>query len=737
MLEESRRQQLDDIVRRMSANGESEDSISFVVNDFKNKYSTQEPEKSFLEKTAGVLDAIFGGGKIGEAIGTKIAEKSAAGKLLKQQEAQGIAPKGTFAETFKQPTKGQLAGSALQSGALFIPAGAGAKAITTGARALGMKTGVSALGKIGAGVAAGEVFDIASNLQQGKTGAQALTPGFGALIGGAIPAAGVAKNVVVRFGDKQAPRIINSLIKPLQKDFAYGKNPGRAIAEEGIVANDFDELINKIRESRQTIGQSIGTLSESLSSEPVLSVRNSFSPIDDAIKVAASQNNQSLLSRLNNVKRSLTEVLEPAYDDSGNIVVKSIGSRDLDNLTFKQVRNILGDVGDLTAFTGNPSDDKLVNSALKQVYGNIKGESLKAARNINPQIAQQFEKATEKYGDLMSAEIAAKYRDKIIERQNLIGLSPQVVGIGSGLLTAVATGGATLPAVLVGLSGASLDKLASTPGFKTRLAYLLSTKSEREARYLFSKIPALKKFFNTKDGLTPGDIILGKTKKIIQNTNNISNTQKGSVSKDLLKAAAGVSTVPALGYALETKEQLQNAQKSFETPEEQNVLEAKNKPKSEPKPATIKSNVPEEYVPIVKEATQDGIISPNALAAMINTENGMWDEEYVNPNGTDTGLGQHNDQTYQDIQKLFKKKYGREYDRKNGEDNIKATALWMNHLAKNYDHINSIYDVAGAYRVGAQGYKKYLEGKGTAKFTPEELKSLVEDKQKSFREFYD
>lgn len=496
MLTEDKRIQLDGIVSQMTSNRESDDAINFVINDFKNKYSTPEPETSFTERTAKVLDMFFGGGKVGEAIGTEIAKRT-----VPKEQRQFVSPR---------PSVGKIAGSALQSVALFAPVGTVAKGITGGVRALGLVKGASATGKIGSGVFAGELFDVASNLQQGKTGKDALTPGLGSLIGGGIPAAGVLKNFTVRFGHNQAPRVINSLIKPLAKDFSYGKNPGRAIAEEGIVANNFDDLIASIRASRQRIGQEIGKLGDNLSAQPQLNIRDALNPLDDAIKIAASQNNTTLLSRLNNVKRALTEVLEPTFDDAGNLGIKSLGSKNLESLTFKQTRNILGEIGDLTAFTGNPSDDKLVNSALKQVYGKVKEKSLNLAREIDPVKAKQFEKLTEKYGDLSSAEIAAKYRDKIVERQALIGLSPQNVGIGAGLITAVATGGATFPSVLIGVSAGVIDKLAQTPAFKTRLAYILSKKTQAEVNYLVQKLPALKAFFSTKKGLTPGDVLLGK-----------------------------------------------------------------------------------------------------------------------------------------------------------------------------------------------------------------------------------
>jgi|GEM_PF-3135441 len=529
MLPEERRKQLDGIVGQMTANRENDDAISFVVNDFKNKYGVEEPEERFSEKAAKVLDTIFGGGRVGEAIGAQIA-KAKATPLEK-----------TFIES---PTAGQVVGSALQSASLFAPVGTVAKGITGGARAIGMVKGASALGKIGSGALAGELFDVATNLQNGKTGKEALTPGLGALLGGGLPAVGVAKNVIVRMGERQAPRVINSLIKPLAKDFSYGKNPGRAIAEEGIIANDFDELLTGIRASREKVGKEIGEMSAQFSTQPIIDISKTLSPLDDAIKTAVSQNNQGLVTRLNNSRRAIAEVLEPTMDDMGNIGIKSAGGRNLTNLTFKQVRNILGEIGDMTQFTGNPSDDKLVNSALKGVYGKIKGESLKYARELNPEAAKGFEKLTEKYADLSSAEIATRYRDKIVERQALIGLSPQTAGIGAGIITAVATGGATLPSVVVGASAALLDKLASTPGFKTRLAFLLSKKSTNEVNYLFRKVPALKRFFSLKEGVSPGDVILGNRAEGVEKgiTGYIKNPKLGLSIEDVTRRDNGMIT---------------------------------------------------------------------------------------------------------------------------------------------------------------------------------------------------
>ncbi len=484
----------------MESQGASQEEVQGYLDSYaqpsaQDAPATTAPKESMVSRLARYSDIVFGGGKIGEAIGTKIAP------LITSPKARQFVDKTI-------PTAGELAGSALQSAALFTPLGRVAGGITAGAKALGLKTGVSALGKIGAGALGGGAFDVALNLQEGKMGAEAVTPGLGTAIGAAIPAIGVAGKVLTRLGERQAPRIINSLIKPLAKDFSYGKNPGRAVAEEKIIANNFDDLITKIHQARQKVGQSIGELGDKISTKAELTIRQSLAPLDVAISKAASQNNQTLLNRLQSVKRSLTDNLIPMADESGQIVIRSSGQKPLDNLTFKGVRDVLGEIGDMTQFTGNPSDDKLVNNTLKRIYGSIKETSLSYARKTNPSLAKQFEKSTEKYADLMSAEIAAKYRDKITERQALIGLSPQVAGIASGLITLVATGGSAAPAVLAGITGAVLDKLATTPAFKTRLAAILSQRTPQEMNIIFQKLPALRKLFPQGSPMSPGDRLL-------------------------------------------------------------------------------------------------------------------------------------------------------------------------------------------------------------------------------------
>lgn len=401
------------------------------------------------------------------------------------------------------PSAKDTAGAALNVGSLLVPTAA----VERGAAGLAARVlpkAAPVIGKVAAGLAVGGALDAGQNLEQGRN---PLTPGVGTALGVAGPlfvaGAKAAGGALGKVAANQAPRLINSLIKPLAKDFAYGKNPGRTISELGITANNLEELGTKVTQARQEVGQAIGKLGDSLEGKVELQLGSSLKPLDDAIQTAVAQRNQAAVTRLQEVKDALTHV--SGLDATGKIV--STGSKLLDSATFKTARAMLGQIGDMTKFTGNPSDDKLVNAALKQVYGGIKEKTLTAAEATNPAIAAQFRKLTEQYSDLTSAKVATENRDKIAQRLNMVGLSPTVAGLGAALTTAIATGGAAIPAILAGAGGAAIDKALSSTAVKTRVAAMLARKSPQELDVLTKAIPALKRF------QSPGDKLLNVFKK--------------------------------------------------------------------------------------------------------------------------------------------------------------------------------------------------------------------------------
>ena len=323
-------------------------------------------------------------------------------------------------------------------------------------------------------------YDVTGSMQNNKPD---LTPGWGTAIGAVIPGIPALSKAGEVASNPAAETIINSLVKPLLKDFSYGKNPGRAVSQSGITASNMEELAQKIGDARQQTGQEIGSVSRQLdaglgrgaipgvSQQKGLNIAGSLAPIDSAMQEAAKTNNPSLLGRLQGVKDALVHTMSLGKDELGNPSILKGPARQLEDLSFADTFNFKKMIGDMTKWTGNPSDDQLINKALKGAYGNIKEAIDTRAEQINSDLAAKLRKLNEKYADLTSAEIATKYRDKIEMRQNIMKFAPTLMGMG-GLAGSLLTGNA-LPA-LIGLGAAGVDKALGSTLVKTHVAAWLA-----------------------------------------------------------------------------------------------------------------------------------------------------------------------------------------------------------------------------------------------------------------------
>lgn len=318
-----------------------------------------------------------------------------------------------------------------------------------------------------AGIGVG--FQASQNIAEGRP----LLEGAGkaAAFGIALPVLGTGMSKVGTklqgAKNEASERIINSLIKPLQKDLSYGKNPARGVLSEGIVANSLEDLANQVSNRRGEIGKQIGEM-VAASDKPII-LTDALKPIKEELTKArrAPNTNKDLINRLEGVLADLNEAIGPDRyyaNPSQTFAIKKL-------------------VGDITKFTGNASDDKAVNAALKRVYGRLKERLNEAVPGVS--------ELNERYADLTSAEVAARYRDRIETKQNLVSLRGVGLG-GSALLTAVLTGGATVPTILAGIVGSQLDRILGNAAVKTRIAQWLSTASQKEKATVFTKIPGLK-----------------------------------------------------------------------------------------------------------------------------------------------------------------------------------------------------------------------------------------------------
>lgn len=409
------------------------------------------------------------------------------------------------------PSAGEYADAALNAAALALPYGKIAKGIGSVAGRVLPEAAAKLAGIAGAGAVGGYAIDAGEKLKTGELPTPGITTAIGAVIPPALAGAGKGISKGIEVATKAFPvRTMNSLIKPLLRDFSYGKNPGRVLAEEGVVANSFDGLVAKIPEVRKDIGNRLGEVADSLDISSAgkgikIDVSTAITSIDDAMASAAKQNNQPLVDRLGKVKAAITDRLELGADEAGQPIITSSGKRNLSSIGFNDAINIKRDIGDMTKWTGNFSDDNAANAAMKQVWGRIKSIVNNEADKVNPQLAADFRKLNEKYADITSADVAARHRDKILERQNMMSM-PAKLGLGGAALATVLSGGSILPGIIAGASVAAIDKAIGSTAVKTRLASWLAKAAPEEIGVIQRKAP---KLYEAMKARFPQDIAFG------------------------------------------------------------------------------------------------------------------------------------------------------------------------------------------------------------------------------------
>ena len=249
--------------------------------------------------------------------------------------------------------------------------------------------------------------------------------------------------------DKFAGRIVNSLIKPNNKEFLYGKNPGMAIAKEGIVDATFEGLGQK---TTKRLSELVNYLNVVMSRPKNITKRFNF-----------ETKTESFLDPLHQVHRELSQ--KPATFSANiervNKIFSDLSSQKFNNLTPKEALELKRFISDFQDWNKIEGKDRDINIAIRKVYHNIDT----AIDSAIPETKQ----LNERMANLISAKQAIQHRASIVERANLLGLAPRITGaIGGGL-----TGG--IPGGIGGyFAGVAAEKALASPLTKTGAASLLS-----------------------------------------------------------------------------------------------------------------------------------------------------------------------------------------------------------------------------------------------------------------------
>ena len=271
-----------------------------------------------------------------------------------------------------------------------------------------------------------------------------------------------------------ASKIGKSFLKASKSINAYGHAPEQAIKDECIIASSWDSLIDKAKAAKHDIGDAYSELFGA-NQDAVVNIDNAVSPINSAISEAKNypNENKSLIKRLIGLKEDITNRINkhtstsydydvPVQTTNPNqieywtkdlqqsinperdvaIADKRIGphvynetsgptitgSEDIPEepiidavltktnraMSAEQANNIKREIYGLTKYSGNPSDDAVVNKVKQYVAGRINNTVGEAVPEIKP--------LNTRYANLDALEKAAVNREVVASRSDVVGL---------------------------------------------------------------------------------------------------------------------------------------------------------------------------------------------------------------------------------------------------------------------------------------------------------------------------
>lgn len=350
-------------------NGKSIDEAKQAIARYRQDKAT-EPEvaepaqqkRSFTETAGNILDTVFGGEKIGEVIGTKIAKMRAT-----PEEKQFIEP---------APTVGEIVGDVARVASTFVPVAKVAKVATAGAKAIGAGRAAKTIGNVVSGGATGALADVGVSMAEGEQPSL----GLGTLIGAGIPLASPITGAISRAIAKGAAKAGSEVTGVLTGTSAETIEQAFNAARTG--GKQLDELTNAMRGQTtpealvSSLRQNVDTVSTQRSklfkdtldelgdiSVPTAPAKTQFT--EELSQTGINVDEKGILDFTNSKLRTVPNAqvkLQKAYDEIANMPeTATLSEIDTTRQAIKAIQSISGD--EPSANLANMLIDDAVRSA--------------------------------------------------------------------------------------------------------------------------------------------------------------------------------------------------------------------------------------------------------------------------------------------------------------------------------------------------------------------------------------
>jgi len=274
---------------------------------------------------------------------------------------------------------------------------------------------------------------------------------------------------------KVAPDAINELVRPLVSAFNFGKDPGRGVVKEGIIANTREGLLKGIVVKSKQLGQQVDQKLKTISAEIKIDIEPLLEPLNTRIGDAFSGGETVLANRLMDIRSGIKNIFIREGPQAGKVAGTNILK-----LSPFQANNLKRKISDRVKWNNQPFDDE-ANAARIQIYRAINDkidEVVPGAKDLN-----------RRWADLITAEKSLDRTIKMVKKNKFIGLRDLTIGGITGLGAVVA---GSPQAFLIGLGAIAGKKGLESTVFRTRLAQQLIKLKPKELEELSRTLPILK-----------------------------------------------------------------------------------------------------------------------------------------------------------------------------------------------------------------------------------------------------
>jgi len=280
-----------------------------------------------------------------------------------------------------------------------------------------------------------------------------------AAISAGMPFAGAGFKAIKNSMKGAGMEQIAKLIKPDKNAYLFGKNPAQAIIDEKIIANNWDDLVSKISNKKQVLGDEITQNIKNAANKATVDITKTLEKnINEFGKKVVDKN--SWASFADKVQQ-LTGEFKPDIK-TGQLV--KIADKDITKLTVNEIWDLQKRVGKLTQWTGAVGE-KEANQQLHKLYREL-GKQLDT-------MAPGTKELQMRYANMIGAEKSAIARKAVAERNTNL-LSNLAAGGVAGTISPIGNSSDPLTRAGNALLGILAPKLISSPAFKTRFARFLA-----------------------------------------------------------------------------------------------------------------------------------------------------------------------------------------------------------------------------------------------------------------------